>query len=119
MNIMIINCHNFGYKKDNYMKKRVLVCAAFFYPHVGGYENHIYELYSRLTEFFQIDVLVTDFQKNQPYESVEGITIYRIDSWGFLGNLYPIPKLNVNNLNIMRCILKKDYTFVNTHTRFF
>ncbi|MEW6011603.1 MAG: glycosyltransferase family 4 protein [Euryarchaeota archaeon] len=101
-------------------KKRILVCAAHFYPHVGGSEKYILELYSRMTNQFKIDILVSDYQKNQSYEKYKGLNIYRLDSWCLLGNTYPVPKLSIDNYKILKNILKNDdYLFINTHTRFF
>lgn len=101
-------------------KKRILVCAAHFYPHVGGSEKYILELYSRMTNQFKIDILVSDYQKNPSFEKYNGLNIYRLDSWCLLGDTYPIPKLNIKNYKILKNILKNDdYLFINTHTRFF
>lgn len=100
-------------------KKRILVCAAHFYPHVGGSEKYILELYTRMSSQFRIDILVSDYQKNQSYEKYKGLNIYRLDSWCLLGNTYPIPKISINNYKILKNIVKNDYLFINTHTRFF
>lgn len=100
-------------------KKRVLVCAAHFYPHVGGSEKYILELYTRMNNQFKIDILVSDYQKNKSFEEYNGLNIYRLDSWCLLGNTYPIPKINIKNYKILKNILKNDYLFINTHTRFF
>lgn len=100
-------------------KKRILVCAAHFYPHVGGSEKYILELYTRMSSQFKIDILVSDYQKNQSYEKYKGLNIYRLDSWCLLGNTYPIPKISINNYKILKNIAKNDYLYINTHTRFF
>jgi glycosyltransferase involved in cell wall biosynthesis len=101
------------------MEKKVLICAAYFYPHIGGYERYINGLYSRLGPNIQVDILVSDFQGNDNFEKLNGMDIYRLDSICLIGNMYPIPKINFRNLKILRNIIKNDYIFVNTHTRFF
>lgn len=107
------------YIKEYYMRKRILVCAAYFYPHKGGYENYINELYSRLNSKFDVDILVSDFQGNPEFEKLGNMDIYRIDSFGLLGNMYTLPKINLRNIKILRKILNTKYDFINTHTRFF
>ena len=99
--------------------KKVLVCVAYFYPHVGGYEKYIQELYTRMNNNFHVDVLVFDIQKNPEFEKLDGIDIYRLESYGLLGNNYPLPKVNIKNIKTLRKIFKNEYLFVNTHTRFF
>lgn len=99
--------------------KKILVCAAFFYPHVGGYENYIYEIYSRMTDEFHIDILVSDFQKNIKFEEYNDLHIHRLESWCLLGEMYPIPKITNNNLKILKKLMDNEYIFINTHTRFF
>ncbi|MEN4018354.1 MAG: glycosyltransferase family 4 protein [Methanobacterium sp.] len=101
------------------MNKRILLSIAYFYPHIGGYENYIYELYSRINHEFDTDVLVFDCHQNESFESYNGFQIYRMESWGLFGGVYPVPKITLNNLKIINNILKNDYLFVNTHTRFF
>ncbi|MDP3034265.1 MAG: glycosyltransferase family 4 protein [Methanobacteriaceae archaeon] len=100
-------------------KDKILVCAAHFYPHVGGYEKYILELYSRIIEQFEVYILVSDFEKNSIFEEYYGLNIIRLDSWCFLGNTYPIPKLSIKNYKTLKKILNNDYLFINTHTRFF
>lgn len=101
------------------MEKRVLVCAAYFYPHIGGYERYIQELYVRMDTNFSVDILVSDIQKNPEFEKVDGINIHRLDSYSLLGNMYPIPKISFRNIRILRKIYGTEYIFINTHTRFF
>lgn len=101
------------------MEKRVLVCAAYFNPHIGGYESYIKGLYSRINNNLQVDILVSDFQGNPEFEKRDGMNVYRLDSICLLGNMYPIPKINFRNFKILRNILNTEYLFVNTHTRFF
>lgn len=100
-------------------KDKILVCAAHFYPHVGGYEKYILELYSRVIEKFEVYILVSDFEKKPNFEVYNGLNIIRLDSWCFLGNTYPIPKLSMKNYKSLKKILNNDYLFINTHTRFF
>ena len=99
--------------------KNVLVCIAYFYPHVGGYEKYIQELYTRINNNFNVDILVFDIQKNPEFEKLDGMNVYRLESYGLFGNMYPVPKFNIKNIKTLKKIFKTEYLFVNTHTRFF
>ena len=98
---------------------RILVCAGHFYPYIGGYEKYILELYKRLVNKYDIDILTYDNQNNPQYEKVFGLNVYRLSSWDLLGNTYPIPKPNIKNLKLLFKIYKKKYNFINTQTWFF
>ncbi|MGZ7047619.1 MAG: glycosyltransferase family 4 protein [Methanobacterium sp.] len=100
-------------------KEKVLISVGHFYPHIGGHEKYVLELYSRLTDKFDVDVLVSDFEGNSTFERYKGLNINRLDSWCLLGNTYPIPKITRNNYKILKKILSKEYLFINIHTRFF
>ncbi len=106
-------------KGNMFLMKNVLICVAYYYPHVGGYEKYIQELYPRMNKNFNIDILVTDVQKNVEFEKINGINVHRLESYGLFGNMYPIPKVNIKNIKTLRKIFKTEYLFVNTHTRFF
>ena len=84
------------------MEKRALVCAAYYYPHLGGYEKYIQELYTRMNNNFHVDILVFDIQKNPEHEKINGINIHRLESYGLFGNNYPVPKINLRNIKTLR-----------------
>lgn len=99
---------------------RIAVFTAYFYPHKGGVERYVYEIYRRLvTQGIGVDVITCN-TNNAPAEEVfDGIQIYRLDCWHLLGDTYPVPKINGNFLRVMRALNRKSYTFINTQTRFF
>ncbi|MFH1366684.1 MAG: glycosyltransferase family 4 protein [Patescibacteria group bacterium] len=99
---------------------KIIVFAGYFFPHKGGYENYIFELYKRLAiKGISVDVITCNTNNSLKEEKINGINIYRLDCWNILGGTYPIPKLNRNFFYIYRKIKKRNYNFVNTHTRFF
>lgn len=99
---------------------RIAVFTAYFYPHKGGIERYVHEIYRRLvTKGIEVDV-VTSNTNNAPREEVfDGIQIYRLDCWHILGETFPVPKINVNFIKVMQILNKKSYSFINTQTRFF
>jgi glycosyltransferase involved in cell wall biosynthesis len=100
--------------------KRILIFAAYFHPHVGGYEKIVYELSRRLAQRdYEIDILTCNTEKAPAYEELDGIHIYRLPCWNALNSLYPIPKPYPTSFKILRRLLHKNYDVVNTQTRFF
>jgi len=98
----------------------IIVFAGYFFPHKGGYESYIIELYKRLAlEGISVDVVTCNTNDSLREEKISGLNIYRLDCWNILGGTYPILKINKNFFYIYRIIKKNKYNFVNTHTRFF
>ena len=99
---------------------RIAVFASYFYPHKGGVENYVYEIYSRLVgKDVKVDVITCNTNNSLLEEVYEGLNIYRFDCWNALGGTYPIPKINKRFFQILRKLNKNNYSFVNTQTRFF
>jgi len=100
--------------------KRILIFAAYFYPHVGGYGENIYELSRRLgKKRYEIDVITCNTERASAREAVDGICIHRLPSWNILGGTYPIPKPTVTTFKILSELLIKKFDVINTQTRFF
>ena len=100
--------------------KRILIFAAYFHPHVGGYEKIVYELSRRLVQRdYEIDILTCNTERAPFYEELDGIHIYRLPSWNALHSVYPIPKPCPTSFRILRRLLRKNYDVINTQTRFF
>jgi glycosyltransferase involved in cell wall biosynthesis len=100
--------------------KRILIFAAYFHPHIGGYEKIVYELSRRLVQSgYEIDILTCNTEKAPAYEELDSIHIYRLPCWNALNSLYPIPKPYPTSFRILRILLLKNYDVVNTQTRFF
>ena len=100
--------------------KRILIFAAYFYPHIGGYEKIVYELSRRLVQRdYEIDILTCNTERAPFYEELDGIHIYRLPSWNALHSVYPIPKPCLTSFKILRRLLHKNYDVINTKTRFF
>jgi len=100
--------------------KRILIFAAYFYPHVGGYEKIVYELTQRLVQKgYKIDILTCNTERAPAYEELNGVHIYRLPCWNALNSVYPIPKPHPTSFKILRRLLRKNYDVINTQTRFF
>jgi glycosyltransferase involved in cell wall biosynthesis len=100
--------------------KRILVFAAYFYPHVGGYEKTVYELSRRFVRNgYETDILTCNTEKTLAYEELDGIRIHRLPCWNALNSLYPVPKPCITSFKILRRLMRKNHDVINTHTRFF
>ena len=100
--------------------KRILIFAAYFHPHVGGYEKIVYELSRRLVQRgYELDILTCNTERTLAYEEMDGIHIYRLPCWNALNGAYPIPKPCPTSFRILRRLLRRDYHVINTQTRFF
>jgi glycosyltransferase involved in cell wall biosynthesis len=100
--------------------KRILIVAAYFYPHVGGTEKTVYKLSRRFVQKgYEIDILTCNTDRALPFEELDGIHIYRLPSWNALNSVYPIPKPCPTSFKILRRLLRKNYDVINTQTRFF
>jgi len=99
---------------------KILVFAAYFYPHKGGYEKYILEIYKRIVfRGVKVDIITCN-TNNAPHEEFfSGLKIIRLDCWNILGGTYPIPKPNKFFWYIFKKIKQEKYYFVNTQTRFF
>ena len=99
---------------------RIAVFASYFYPHKGGVENYVYEIYSRLVgKDVKVDIITCNTNNSQTEEIINGLKIYRFDCWDALGKTYPIPKINRKFFQIIKKLNKNSYSFINTQTRFF
>lgn len=98
----------------------IAVFASYFYPHKGGMEKYVYEIYSRLAKKgVKVDIITCNTNNSLTEEIYEGMNIYRFDCWDALGKTYPIPKINKTFFKILKKLNQNSYSFVNTQTRFF
>ena len=101
------------------MSRKVLIFAGYFLPHIGGYEQAIYELSKGLAKKgYEIDIITCNTENVSTYEELEGFHIYRLPSWNILGGTYPIPKPALTTLRILWKLLRKKHDLINTQTRF-
>ena len=99
--------------------KKILVFASYFFPHKGGSEKYIYELYKRLVKDknFEAHIFTNNTENVSEFENIDGLKIYRVPCYHILGKTYPIPK-PIASFRLLRNLKKNNYNYVNTQTRF-
>lgn len=100
---------------------RILLISPYFYPHIGGSQRYMEELYVHLTEQFprvSVDVLTYNTLLSSTREKHRGITIYRIPCWEILPGQFALPN-PIALLAILYKFASNHYTCVHTHLRFF
>jgi glycosyltransferase involved in cell wall biosynthesis len=96
---------------------KIAVFCAYFYPHKGGMETYVRELFSGLKD---IDVtIITSNSENSPkFERKFGMNIYRFECRNLMRKTYPVIKFSEYK-NIEKLIEKNKFNYIITHTRFF
>lgn len=99
--------------------KKILVITPFFYPHVGGSERYMENLYAYLIKKnpnIKVDVLCYNTEKAKNMEKYKGMTIYRIPGFTVLKDQFCLS----NPFSLIKFLsTHKDYDLIHTSTRFF
>jgi glycosyltransferase involved in cell wall biosynthesis len=100
--------------------KKILVITPFFYPHIGGSERYIEELYLFLRKKHPeivVDVLCYNTNQTLRKENYQGMTIYRIPCLNILKDQFSLP----NPLVLIQFLLasRNSYDLIHCSTRFF
>lgn len=101
---------------------RICVLTQYFFPHAGGSQEYIVQLYShlkKLDDSIEVDVICYNTDGAPAEEHYKGLNIYRVGCVQFLPGQFALP----NYIEVFQ-LLKKlknqhSYDFINTHTRFF
>src|SRR3990172_11469507 len=97
---------------------RIVVFSSYFYPHKGGVERYVHEIYRRLVkQGIGVDIITCNTNNSPMEEMIDGMQIYRLDCWQLLGGTFPVPKINKRFFEIVQALHKKPISFVNTQTR--
>lgn len=100
--------------------KRILVITPFFYPHVGGSQNYMEELYVSLIQKYpeiSVDVLCYNTDGVSKESLHRSLRIYRIPCWTILPDQFCLPK----PIPLIRFLFqkRKSYDLIHCSTRFF
>ena len=100
--------------------KRILVITPFFYPHIGGSQQYMEDLYATLLtshDDVKVDVLCYNTDKADREEMYRGMHIYRIPGISLLPGQFALP----NPVKLLQFLKKKkkSYDLIHVSTRFF
>ncbi len=98
----------------------LLVFAAYYSPHRGGYELYAEELASRLVHMgHQVTVVTSNSERSPVQETLRGVTVFRWPCWNILGGTFPIPKPGRQYFQLAAYMHREHVDLINTQTRFF
>jgi len=102
------------------MQLSIIVFAGYFLPFRGGYANSIFQLLSRLArKGYKVTVVTNNTEGAAEKEIIDGVEVIRLSCWNILGGTFPIPKITLHSMRMLRELGKSNYSIVNTQTRFF
>ena len=98
----------------------ILIFAAYYHPHIGGYERNIHEMAKRLVQKGHWVGILTCNTNNSAdeVETVDGVDIKRLKCIEILNKTYPIPILKYDNWVKMFTRNYGEVNVVITQTRF-
>ena len=103
--------------------KNIIIYSSFFYPHIGGLENYVFDLATELSKLkYNVTVVAENTDNYKDYEEINGFKVYRIPtfivSFGKKGKTQ-FPKLNLKFWEMKKTINMTKYDLMITNTRFF
>ncbi|MEK7166723.1 MAG: glycosyltransferase family 4 protein, partial [Patescibacteria group bacterium] len=100
---------------------KILLISSYFYPHVGGSQRYMEELYVHLRSIHpevKVDVLCYNTDNTPEKEEYRGLHILRIPCLEIIRGRFAVPQ-PFALLKILRKLSYNKYDFVHTHLRFF
>lgn len=101
---------------------KILMLSSYFYPHFGGSQKYMEELYARLIKIdksVQVDVICYNTSDAPSQEKYRGLNIYRIPCIQILPGQFALPNYFSLVKIINQLTNKNHYDLVHSNTRFF
>ncbi len=101
--------------------KKILVLTPFFYPHTGGSQQYMEELYAeflkKYNNEFEAEVLTYNTDNTIKNENFRGMHITRISCWNILPGQFAVP----NPIELISYLYKNrnNVDLIHSSTRFF
>lgn len=95
---------------------KILIFSAYYYPHTGGVETYIKELFSGL----DVTIITCNTENSKSFEKIDGFDVYRFECYHLINKTYPV--LTIKSIKKINTFIKKNkhnFDYVITHTRFF
>ncbi|MDP3941394.1 MAG: glycosyltransferase family 4 protein [bacterium] len=101
--------------------KKILVITPFFYPHIGGSERYMEELYANVimsNRDVHVDVLCYNTDNQPRDDRYRGMAIHRVPCWQVLRGQFCIPE-PISLLRFLFSQKARSYNLIHCSTRFF
>jgi len=98
---------------------KILICAGYYTPHIGGYPKNVHELAKRLVERGHEAHVLTCDTEGVGDGVVDNVAVMRLPSWHLAHNTLPVPK---PTRDLLYNLVKKgdeDYDVVINQARIF
>ncbi|MFA5797267.1 MAG: glycosyltransferase family 4 protein [Candidatus Woesearchaeota archaeon] len=93
---------------------KLLIFTAYYYPHAGGVENYVHELFKGM----DVTVVTCNTEGAKPFERIHGFKVYRFDCYHLMNNTYPVLKYS-SLKKIDQLVSQGGFDYIVTNTRFF
>lgn len=104
-----------------YQTIKILVITPYFYPHTGGSERYMEELYGHIMKKYphvRVDVLCYNTDNASSHEVYRNLSIYRVPGWQILKGQFALP--NPWALaHALKQLSQNGYDYVHTQLGFF
>jgi glycosyltransferase involved in cell wall biosynthesis len=102
---------------------KILVLTQYFYPHTGGSQEYILELYKKFIKqdpTTSVDIICYNTDRAVRVEVIDGITIHRVSCLEILPGQFAVTN-PFELFTVIQKLKQKNgkYDIVNSHTRFF
>jgi len=99
----------------------IAVFCAYFYPHNGGVEKYVQNLFSGIKDV-HVTIITSNSDNAAKFERKFGMDIYRFKCWNIMGKAYPV--IRPSEYKNIEKIFKdntgeKKFDYIITQTRFF
>lgn len=100
---------------------RILVTIPFFYPHRGGSQKYVEDLYAAMVQQHpdvEVDILCYNTDNVSQKEKYRGLTIHRVPCYTLIPARFVLPK-PIALIKLLGQLAKHKHTIVNPHVQFF
>ena len=95
---------------------KIMVVTPYFYPHIGGVENYIYNIGEGLRKKYKWEIIVITpslEKRERKVEIIDGIKIYRLPFWFKISNT-PVNPMWL--FGIHRILIEEQPDIINAHS---
>ena len=100
----------------------ILAITSYFYPHKGGSQKYLEELYANLLKqypnTYHIDILCYQTTDASSFETYRGLTIYRVPCWQLIPDRFALPN-PFKLIPLLRRLAANKYDYVHSQLIFF